>query len=324
MSKYTGLLSLPLIVLLVILITSVFNNVSSYCINITCIVDKLQDHLLTLMPQDAIAQEASDDDGGEDDGGEDDGGEDDGGEDDGGEDDDGEDDGGEEPEDIQAEDADEEEAEAGEEPDEIGEEPDEIGEEPDEIGEEPDEIGESTALAPPPGEEPEDIELQPSPSIHNGGNGPIPRAEAETFTVYQNPFYGIKIQHPISWERSISNDYVGFISRDTSGIFEIFRSNSDTSPLVAFVSEKINSYKQTLLNFEFIESQSRSTTVAGAPAFIMIYNFRDPTIGMAKSMELVIKDTINTYTIVYTASPLDYSKDLPTIQRMVSSFRTIN
>jgi serine/threonine-protein kinase len=74
-----------------------------------------------------------------------------------------------------------------------------------------------------------------------------------------------------------------------------------------------------LPSFELIESTS--ATLSDNPAHKVVYTYSDAEIGITKTMEiLTIKDD-KLYFISYTADATKYSSYLPTIQKMIDSFK---
>jgi hypothetical protein len=214
------------------------------------------------------------------------------------------DDGGEE------EEAEEEEEEAEEEEEEAEEEEEEAEEEEEEAEEEEAEEEEEG-----PEEGPEDDEKPPFPSAEAS-------SECQKRVLYTNSLYGVKIQHPGCWLISVSTNHIGFVSPETSEMFDIYVITNDLMPLAELVNERISYYRESLPSFQLIDS--RPNPIEGRPAHMIEYNFNDSNIGMAKSMELVTKGRTNTYNIIYTAEPTDYSTNFSNIQSMIYSIGITN
>ena len=114
---------------------------------------------------------------------------------------------------------------------------------------------------------------------------------------------------------------VGFVSSNGRETFDIFVTRSDQISLNQLVNQTIDYYRGFLPDFALIES--RQSILSDRSSFVTTYDFYDSIIGKARSMEILTKDTVNQYSLVYTASAADFSTDLPIIQRMVESFKIL-
>jgi hypothetical protein len=153
------------------------------------------------------------------------------------------------------------------------------------------------------------------------------------FLTYENPTYGIRIQYPSDWQK------LEFSRRDSLGIAVIFRSPpenaSDTKlenlliqvgnlpsqniSLEALNNANINNLKQSLIDFELIELNA--TTLSGNnPAHKVVYTNREGEDEL-KTMQVVSIKEDKVYLITYTAEASRYDRYLPTIQKMIDSFR---
>lgn len=150
------------------------------------------------------------------------------------------------------------------------------------------------------------------------------------FLTYKNPTYRIRIQYPSDWEKLEFNQ---------RNIVVIFRSppenSSDTKlenlliqvgnlpsqniTLDEIASANINALNQSLIDFELIELNA--TTLSGNnPAHKVVYTNREGKDERKTMHILSIKDD-KVYLITYTAEASRYDRYLPTIQKMIDSFR---
>jgi hypothetical protein len=168
-----------------------------------------------------------------------------------------------------------------------------------------------------------------------------------SFSVYENPIYGIKILYPASWDKlefGLNPDglIVGFaLPREGKSPSEINVSDFvlenivvrvksiPSSPSLSskgtilndFVNEQISSYKQEFAGFQIIKSNTNA--INNNPTYQIQYTHKD---GRATFDTLQIW-TINgnkIYTILFNADPVDYPTYLPVIQKMTDSFAIFN
>jgi eukaryotic-like serine/threonine-protein kinase len=154
-------------------------------------------------------------------------------------------------------------------------------------------------------------------------------------TIYENPTYGIKLQHPSDWktEEGTSPHFsVSFIApqtgsnSDTTTPPALIRFGVDNLPskdfsLEDFTNVQITGARQTYPNFTLY--QSHSTTLAGNPAQQLVFSTIDDKQHEARSMQVfTIKDN-KSYHITYIAKPERYSEFLPIAQKMINSFEFI-
>jgi hypothetical protein len=161
-----------------------------------------------------------------------------------------------------------------------------------------------------------------------------PRNDTATFLTYQDPIYGIKIGYPSDWNKTEGANFVefrlpteGYNRTDITTLIALeIRIDilpPDIASLEQYSRAKLISHRQF---GEFNLLESNTTTIAtNVPAVKTIYTNTFPNTGeVLKTMEFTaIKDNIG-YDIRYFADPAsDYSKYLPIVQRMISSFEFI-
>jgi hypothetical protein len=156
-----------------------------------------------------------------------------------------------------------------------------------------------------------------------------------TFSTYENPVYGVKIQYPSNWQkmdfdRHNSNNSLpiaGFIppSENDSGLLEnlmivVKKLHSQNTSLKQFVDSLIPSYKSKLYNFQLIELNPLTTPALNS-AYKIEYTHSSDML-MLKTMEVWTIEGGIAYMISYNADSSDFSNYLPTIQKMIDSFAT--
>jgi len=156
-----------------------------------------------------------------------------------------------------------------------------------------------------------------------------------TFSTYENPVYGVKIQYPSNWQkmdfdRHYSNNSLpiaGFIppSENDSGLLEnlvivVKKLHSQNTPLKQFVDSLIPSYKSKLYNFQLIELNPLTTPALNS-AYKIEYTHSSDML-MLKTMEVWTINGGIAYMISYNADTSDFSNYLPIIQKMIDSFTT--
>jgi eukaryotic-like serine/threonine-protein kinase len=159
--------------------------------------------------------------------------------------------------------------------------------------------------------------------------------KSSNLLTYENPTYAFGIQYPSNWEKVEFNQgieeghrniIVNFVSplegsSDTFReylIIEVGNLWSQKLSLDQYTNTQIRS-RLSLPSFELIESTS--ATLSDNPARRVVYTYSDAEIGITRTMEiLTIKDD-KLYFISYTADATKYSNYLPTIQKMIDSFK---
>jgi len=104
------------------------------------------------------------------------------------------------------------------------------------------------------------------------------------------------------------------------GVKSITSPSSSSSPpatLNGFVNEQISTYKQRLIDFQIIKSNT--TSIDNNPTYQIQYTQKD---GRATfdTLQIWIMSGNKIYTIIFNADPADYPMYLPIIQKMIDSF----
>jgi eukaryotic-like serine/threonine-protein kinase len=140
-----------------------------------------------------------------------------------------------------------------------------------------------------------------------------------TFNLYENPIYGIKIQYPSNWGRldlsflqdSADIDFYPLSDTSLAKNLKILVKNLPlhNMTLEEYTSTQINPTEENLL-------ESNTTTLSGIPGYKIVFT----NVAGLKTMQVwTIKDD-KAYIITYVAKEEDYEKDLQIVQKMIDSF----
>jgi len=124
-------------------------------------------------------------------------------------------------------------------------------------------------------------------AVSNQNNNTTTSQPSE-FLAYRNDSYGISIQYPSNWSSSpgegndnsgdSSTDIVTFSPKGTnsSATFDVLVDSIDSGEnLKQYVSDSISDDKTDLKNFKVNESSSTGNTLAGNPAYKLVYSYTD-------------------------------------------------
>jgi photosystem II reaction center protein PsbP len=155
-----------------------------------------------------------------------------------------------------------------------------------------------------------------------------------TFSTYENPTYGVKIQYPSNWQKmdfdghhgNNSLPIAGFIppSENDSGLLEnllivVKKLHYQNTPIEQFADSLVSSYKSNLHNFQLIELNPLTTPALNS-AYKIEYTHSSDML-MLKTMVVVTISGGIAYMISYNADSSDFSNYLPIIQKMIDSLQ---
>jgi Caspase domain/PsbP-like protein len=163
---------------------------------------------------------------------------------------------------------------------------------------------------------------------------------AKNFLTYQNSTYGIRIQYPPSWYKSIgyvpanvseSGNNQGIISffphskKDSAAVKISVNYLNTTKGVAEYLSDKIVAYRDNTEHFKSIEVNTNST-LSGLPAYRLVYtsaiDYRfAPKTDHFKDLEVGTIDGARVYYIQYKNDPIQFDSDLPIVQKMINSFQ---
>jgi eukaryotic-like serine/threonine-protein kinase len=140
-----------------------------------------------------------------------------------------------------------------------------------------------------------------------------------TFNLYKNPAYGIKIQYPSNWGRldlsflqdSADIDFYPLSDTSLAKNLKILVKNLPfhNMTLEEYTNSQINPTEEILL-------ESNTTTLANIPGYKIVFT---NVVGLKTMQVWAIKDD-KAYIITYVAKEEDYEKDLQIAQKMIDSF----
>lgn len=150
----------------------------------------------------------------------------------------------------------------------------------------------------------------------------------EQLLTHEDITTGISIQFPSNWEKSVNLDnFVTFRAppeTDTriypAALGLKIQELASKSVLLQEVSKvQISELKKSNPNLEF--SESTSATLAGIPAYRVVFTATDNNQVERKAMQIWTIIDNKAILITYKAQPDKYSTYLPTIERMIGSFQ---
>ena len=150
----------------------------------------------------------------------------------------------------------------------------------------------------------------------------------EQFLTYEDITTGISIQFPSNWEKSVNLDnFVTFRAPPETDTriypaalgLKIQELASKSVLLQEVTKVQLSELRKSNPNLEI--SESTSTTLAGKPAYRVVFTATDNNQVERKAMQLWAIIDNKAILITYKAQPDKYSTYLPTIERMISSFQ---
>ena len=153
----------------------------------------------------------------------------------------------------------------------------------------------------------------------------------EQFLTYEDITTGISIQFPSSWEKSVNLDnFITFRAPPETDTriypaalgLKIHELTSKSVVLQEVTKVQISELKKSNPNLEF--SESTSITLAGKPAYKVVFTATDNNQVERKAMQLWTVIDNRAILITYKAQPDKYSTYLPTIEQMIDSFQVKN
>ena len=140
------------------------------------------------------------------------------------------------------------------------------------------------------------------------------------FSLYENHILGIRIQYPSNWEWDQNYDRVVFyLPQDNPGlklVVSVFP--TENRSLDQIIN---NMLERSPPNFGFIEAPKK-TMLDVYPGRMMVYTFTEEE-HEVKAMRILTQREDKVYDIVYIAESTQYNEYLHTIDKMISSFKTI-
>lgn len=147
------------------------------------------------------------------------------------------------------------------------------------------------------------------------------------FITYENATQGIKIDYPKGWTPIIQYG-IAFLSpkENDSDTFReglVVAKNSLVNESIDKLADRVLSfYNSSLVDFQLI--QSKGVRFHGNPAQSLIYTFSIPGNGTLKAMDFGTTENNHILVFRYTAQESKFDSYLPTIERMIDSFKSTN
>ena len=150
----------------------------------------------------------------------------------------------------------------------------------------------------------------------------------EQFLTYEDITTGISIQFPSNWEKSENLDnFITFRAPPETDTriypaalgLKIQELASKSVLLQEVTKVQLSELRKSNPNLEI--SETTSTTLAGKPAFRVVFTATDNNQVERKAMQIWTIIDNKAILITYKAQPDKYSTYLPTIERMIGSFQ---
>jgi hypothetical protein len=176
---------------------------------------------------------------------------------------------------------------------------------------------------------------------------PTVAANKNNLLTYENSVLGISIQYPPDWLKREAKNGVIFQSPQenmpdifkeqvgvsvSSSSLDNATTKSSLSPSAQsrqglssqVLNQEINQLKSSFPGFQLIQSLPTTLANGTSQAQMIVYSYKDNTVGMLKAMKIIAAQGTNLYKISYFAQPDKYDIYLPTIQTMTNSLKILN
>ncbi|MDP9289818.1 MAG: hypothetical protein M3P08_16695 [Thermoproteota archaeon] len=161
---------------------------------------------------------------------------------------------------------------------------------------------------------------------------------------YTNATYGIKIQYPSRWSLEEGKNAVNNTTVHIADISPPIASDPNaTVSLSVYVDTKptsnnsVNQYVRDVIDgyrvkdstdfkphFRVIVANANNSILGGHPAYLLVYSWSNDGIGPTKSMETGTLAGDRVYYLIFDSELSKYSRFLPVVKQMISSFRFTN
>jgi eukaryotic-like serine/threonine-protein kinase len=146
------------------------------------------------------------------------------------------------------------------------------------------------------------------------------------FITYENSTEGIKIDYPEGWT-AIRQYGLAFLSpkENDSDTFReglvVARGSIVNESIDKLADRVLKFYNSSLIDFRL--NESKGTTIHGNPARSLIYTFTIPDNGTIKALDLGTRENNRVHVFRYTAQESKFDSYLPTIERMIDSYKGV-
>ena len=154
----------------------------------------------------------------------------------------------------------------------------------------------------------------------------IPITSESDFLTYDDIITGFSMKYPADWERSQHIDKsVTFLApresnSDTNpaGIGIMVKDIGSNTTLASFTHAQLDTLKKLYPDIQVLESAE--ITFLAHPAHMIKFTATDSTQNLRKAMQIWFKEDTKAYLILYKSDNENYSKYLPTLEKMLNSF----
>lgn len=156
----------------------------------------------------------------------------------------------------------------------------------------------------------------------------IPVASDSEFLTYDDLITGFSMKYPSDWDRSQHLDKsVTFVAPRESNseinpadIAVMVKDIGSNTTMGSITQTQLNTLENLYPDIQVLESIE--TTFLGNPAHMIIFTATDNTQNLRKAMQIWFKEDTKAYLITYKSDNDNFSKYLPTIDKMLNSFYT--
>jgi YVTN family beta-propeller protein len=166
------------------------------------------------------------------------------------------------------------------------------------------------------------VPIAPHPSSRYENASYYSNTTKTNFFPYESLNLGFEMQYPSNWEITREEARIFFRSQPENP-YDPVRENLVISRSDAVENETLSKIlTKTRLN-PVIDEQRNATILSGNPAAEQVYSYFDDIRGKIKLMNVVTIEGNNAYIITYFAQEPKFDHYLPTIQKMINSFKIL-
>ncbi|HEY6949616.1 MAG TPA: PsbP-related protein [Nitrososphaeraceae archaeon] len=156
----------------------------------------------------------------------------------------------------------------------------------------------------------------------------IPVASDSEFLTYDDLITGFSMKYPSDWDRSQHLDKsVTFVAPreidseiNPAGIAVMVKDIESNTTMRSITQTQLDTLENLYPDIQILESIQ--TSFLGNPAHMIIFTATDNTENLRKAMQIWFKEDTKAYLITYKSDNDNFSKYLPTVDKMLNSFYT--
>jgi hypothetical protein len=156
----------------------------------------------------------------------------------------------------------------------------------------------------------------------------VPVASDSEFLTDDDLITGFSMKYPSDWERSQQIDKsVTFVAPreinseiNPAGISVMVKDIESNTTMRSITQTQLNTLENLYPDIQILESIQ--TTFLGNHAHMIIFTATDNTENLRKAMQIWFKEDTKAYLITYKSDNDNFSKYLPTVDKMLNSFYT--